>query len=892
VAEDRASQLARLRADVPTFVYEDYAYRHDEAGALHCTFRFRAGDITFQPTSTFTFEGPENRAPVAREVLDNLVFHLGLAELPSYWKATCSPRVEIQAGSLGAEQIAFWTWVLTEGMGEFHYANQTPFTDPDFVTLSARDGRPFALFDEKLDGGHVIPIGGGKDSLVTLDLLGRHSDELSTLVINPPPSTEAAIRLAGITDRVIVSRRIDPRLLELNRAGYLNGHTPFGVVIAFHAALAGVVRGRKHLTLSNESSSDYSPLLYRGRVINHQVGKSWALETALHRYLAEHLARDLYYFSLLRPFNELQIAQRFSELTHFHSVFRSCNRGRATDSWCGRCTKCLSTYLVLAPFLSGPALHRIFGRDLLLDPDCLALLPSLLSEDGAQRPFECVATPAEIRAALALHRGERLGEATLLALTQRAVESLVPTDLALLADAALRPRVTPLLARAAVGVLGLGLEGTSTCRHLLSTVDPLDLAVLDDDPRAARRLPPAERPSQTIRFLATAQSPEPLPTFDILFKSPGVPPDHPVVRAHGRRPALQSSNTELFFEQHTGTLVGVTGTKGKSTTTSLIAHVLLAAGKDARLIGNIGRPCLDDLGAGNSRTIYCVELSSFQLETLRTSPHVAVVLRVFGDHLDRYGDLDTYAAAKASITRYQRRDDLVLYNADCPRATALAALSAGRRLPFTRVRPDLLGATPSPLLGAFNYDNLWPAILVGRHFGIDDDTLAAAIQSFRPLPGRLEEVAHKDGIRFICDIRSTAPEVTVAALDALAEKPYPVTFLLLGGVDRSQDYRTLLPALERSTVRHVVLFPPTGARIRALLEGSALMSRLTLFEPHSMEEAIQHVYRTAPPGEQVCLMSTAAPSNGGLFRGPEDKARQFAEWARKLGRSAPSGQTP
>ena len=887
--EARSARVDRLRAEYPTFVYEDYAWREDETGALDCSWRFRAGDLAFEPTCRIAFAGPSARSRVGREVVDNLVFHLGLAELPSYWKATCSPRVEVRAGPIGADQAAFWTWVLTEGMGEFHFANRTPFTDPSFVTIVGGDARPPAVFQGPLLGGHVLPIGGGKDSLVTLDLLARRAEGLTALAINPPPSTESAIRIAGVADRVVVRRRLDPRLIELNRAGFPNGHTPFGAVIAFASALAAVLLGRKHITLSNESSSDYAPLLYRGRRINHQYGKSRAFEAALHRYLADHVATDLHYFSLLRPFNELQIAQRFSDLTAFHPVFRSCNRGRKADAWCGRCPKCLSTFLLLAPFLDRPALVTHFGKDLLIDPECQARLPSLLSEEGAERPFECVATPAEIRAAIDLCRGGRLADATLEALTHRSPSDLVPEALYAVADAALRPRVGPLLGRTAVGVVGLGLEGTSTCRRLLASPGPIDLTVVDDDGAAAHRIPPATSPSQRVRFLSGAEASESAPAIDIVFKSPGVRPDHPAMAAIRRRPAVVTSNTALFFEECTGQVLGVTGTKGKSTTTSLLAHVLSAAGKDVRLVGNIGRPCLEGLTGGDSQTLYCVELSSFQLEDLQVSPHLAVVLGIFADHLDRYGELSSYVAAKASITRYQTRDDVVMYNADCPRATAIAASSVARRVAFDRARPELVGPAPGPLLGEFNNYNLWPAILVGRHFGIADDAIGASIRSFRALAGRLETVADKEGVRFVCDIRSTAPEVTVAALEALAGNGDDVRFLLLGGVDRQQDYEALLPALERSAVRHVLLFPPTGARIRAILERTPLRSRLALFEPKSMEEAIRYVYREAPASPSVCLMSTAAPSNGGLFSGPEDKARQFADFARRLGRGDRSG---
>lgn len=547
----RASTLSRLRAEYPTFVYEDYDWREGEGDSLECAFYFRLGEHSFNPKCAVSLGGAEKMRGIPREVMDNLVFHLGLAELPSYWKATCSPQVEVRAGSLDNEQVAFWTTILTDGMGEFHYENRTPFSDPGFVTIASNGTRSHAVYGESLDDSHLVPVGGGKDSLVTLELLGQRDVRLATLAINPPASTEAAIAVAGISRRVVVTRRLDPRLLELNRGGFLNGHTPFGAVVAFMSAMVAVVLGKKLVTLSNESSSDYSPLIYGGRLINHQFGKSWLLEAALHRYLSRFLARDLRYFSLLRPFNELQIAKRFGELGKFHSVFRSCNRGRKSDTWCGRCSKCLSTFIILLPFIDRPKLLQVFGGDLLAEPECQPILESLLSEVGAERPFECVATPAEIRAALELAGSGRPSRATMEALTERRLEHAVPRDLYLVADAALRPRVGPLLGRARVGVLGLGREGVSTCRHVLSTVDPLELTVIDDDAAAATRMPDAERASQAVRFMSGPPPSEPCPKLDVVFKSPGVRPDHPALVAL-ERSALVTSNTELFFEQRGG----------------------------------------------------------------------------------------------------------------------------------------------------------------------------------------------------------------------------------------------------------------------------------------------------------------------------------------------------
>lgn len=891
----RQRPLAQLRADYPTFVYEGYEWRWDTPDSLSCSFHFRAEEHSFRPTCRFVFSGRRSELALSNDVLDSAVFRLGLAELPSYWKATCSPRVEVRAGSLTPDEATYWERMLTEGMSEFHYVNQTSFTDPGFVTVvgvAANAPEPRRDDSVVLDEGFLVPVGGGKDSLLTLALLGQREDPVATIAINPPPSTHAAIALANVKEQVVVERTIDPHLLELNRRGYANGHTPFGAVIALTSALAALVLGRRYIALSNESSSDYAKLEYRGATINHQYGKSTAFEVGMRTCLQQHIAAGLHYFSILRPFNELQIAQCFSRLSHFYSVFRSCNRGRKTDTWCGKCPKCLSTFILLAPFMPYAALVEAVGTDMLADPECMAMLPSLLGEESSPRPFECIATPEELRVALALRRGQRLSESALGVLTQSkgggAMEG-IPEQLHALLQAALRPRVAPFVHNVPACVLGLGSEGTSTCRFLLSNVDALDLLVIDDDPLAASRLPSPRTSGQQVHFMTASQAAKEAPPRSLVFKSPGVPALHPFLTLQterGGRPLILSSNTAFFFERCRGTTIGVTGTKGKSTAASLIAHVLRAAGRDVRLVGNIGRPCLDRLEDADADSIFCVELSSFQLEDLHVSPDIAVVLGIFPDHLDRHGDMNNYVAAKSAITRFQGRGDLVLYSADCTHAFGLAQLSPARRVPITRERPPLLGASPGPLLGAFNYDNIWPAVHIGRHFGIPDVDLASSLRSFRPLPGRLETVTDKDGLRFVCDIRSTAPEVTVAALDALADAR--VKFLFLGGVDRQQDYRKLIPALRRSTVEHLVLFPPTGERIREVITNAAL-SHLKLFEPKSMEDAVRYVYTHAPAERSVCLMSTAAPSNGGLFTGPEDKARQFAHWSSRLDREVNSG---
>ena len=166
-----ALSFERLRAEFQSFAYEAATHRWDGA-TLVCSFRFRCGAHVFEPSLAIVFPSHAPLSAVDRATLDNLVFHLGLAELPSYWKATCAPEIAIQAGALDEGALAFWQWLLTEGMGEFHYQNRTPFTAPGFVRISSVTRTPpAAAFPGALADGNVVPFGGGKDSLVSLDLL-------------------------------------------------------------------------------------------------------------------------------------------------------------------------------------------------------------------------------------------------------------------------------------------------------------------------------------------------------------------------------------------------------------------------------------------------------------------------------------------------------------------------------------------------------------------------------------------------------------------------------------------------------------------------------------------------------------------------------------------------
>lgn len=381
------------------FVYK--SFQIVQAGEdLKVIFDFEISpDIKFKPEIVL----PAVLQGFDKNILNNLVFNLGMVEMLSYWKATCSPEIIIKASYLDAEQIEFWKKLLIKGLGEFFYNNQIDFTQKDlvkFVILSDNEGSNFSENDLLMKNRDLILIGGGKDSAVTLDLISNSGKEFNCLLLNP---TKAALKItdaSGCENPIIIRRSIDPKLLELNSQGYLNGHTPFSAYLAFLSVLVGFLYNYKNILVSNESSSIEENVVWHGEKINHQYSKSEEFEQDFKIYCQNYLV-PINYYSYLRDLNELKISEKFAKLTKYHKLFRSCNRGSKEGVWCGKCPKCVSTYLTLYPYL-GQETKEIFGKDLLEDENLIPIVQGLLRENDIVKPFECVATVEEIKTAISL----------------------------------------------------------------------------------------------------------------------------------------------------------------------------------------------------------------------------------------------------------------------------------------------------------------------------------------------------------------------------------------------------------------------------------------------------------------------------------------------------------
>lgn len=393
---DHQHEFDALREDYRTFVFLRQEVEVVQ-GALRLTFHFSLdGRYDFHPTMTLPARPFFHWEEMPKDQLESLAFHIGMVELVSYWKLACPKVVVVKPYNLMLCQKKWWRKLYYLGLGEFRYLNGIDCAEQDFVRIESDSGRDFARIDLPLGERTIVPIGGGKDSVVTLELL-REQREVIPLIMNPRGATLNCVRAAGIgeQDFAVVERTLDPTMLRLNGEGFLNGHTPFSALLAFVSLLVGFGSGSRYIALSNESSANESTV--PGTDINHQYSKSVQFERDFREYVAMHLNEEIQYFSFLRPLNEMQIAALFSQCTAYHNVFRSCNAGSKTDSWCGKCPKCLFTWLILSPFLSRERLRSIFGKDLLTDEGLRPIFEEL-NGTAAVKPFECVGTVEEVRA--------------------------------------------------------------------------------------------------------------------------------------------------------------------------------------------------------------------------------------------------------------------------------------------------------------------------------------------------------------------------------------------------------------------------------------------------------------------------------------------------------------
>ncbi len=385
-----------LREQYKEFLYKGFRTQVSE-GVYEVTFSYEIPGLSDFET-VWKFPGVDRKVDAA--ILNRLFFELGMAEAISYWKVTCAPVLKVQCGMLSEWQNKWWRKLFYNGLGEFMYVNGIEISEEDLLTIVCEPGGvPLALEESvgKLTDtasytGCLVPVGGGKDSVVSMEVL--KDEDVTVYRINPDATVANVLAAAGREYKTcFVNRKLDPRILEMNKRGFLNGHIPFSAVVAFSTFIAAYLRGIRYIALSNESSANESTVV--GSFVNHQYSKSYEFEADFMEYIGSILETDIRYFSLLRPLSELQIASLFARYKKYHKAFRSCNAGSKQGIWCCNCPKCLFVYIILSPFLSEESLVEIFGENLLDAEKSEKYFRELTGLDE-NKPFECVGTRSEV----------------------------------------------------------------------------------------------------------------------------------------------------------------------------------------------------------------------------------------------------------------------------------------------------------------------------------------------------------------------------------------------------------------------------------------------------------------------------------------------------------------
>jgi hypothetical protein len=401
-------------------------------------YQLEHGEEVFNFTETLVFPTSQPISNIPQNLLNNVLDSLSLALGISYYKLYCPKQIVLEGLQLSKEQAEFWNKVYTKGLGEFFYKNKIdfrelisfPFNDeqtecpkcsevdcPPSLKATVGQGKsaPAELSllrqaqdrnDKKKLERSLVGIGGGKDSIVTAELLKSLKKPFIGFAVETHAIKERVAQILGV-DLIIVKRQIDPKLFELNKKpGVYNGHVPVSSIYAFIGLLTALLYDYRNIIVSNEQSANYGNTTYLGEKINHQWSKSFEFEVLFQEYVKNYLTPDVTYFSLLRPFSEIAIVKCFADYPQYFSVFSSCNRNfkiteKTNIKWCARCAKCAFAFAMFSAFLPKKQLVNIFGQNLFNRSDLLQVYKELLGV-SAIKPFDCVGTPEEVQVAFYL----------------------------------------------------------------------------------------------------------------------------------------------------------------------------------------------------------------------------------------------------------------------------------------------------------------------------------------------------------------------------------------------------------------------------------------------------------------------------------------------------------
>ncbi len=419
-------------------------------------------------------------------------------------------------------------------------------------------------------------------------------------------------------------------------------------------------------------------------------------------------------------------------------------------------------------------------------------------------------------------------------------------------------------------ILGAGIEGNATLKYLKKYLPSSVIDIVD------------QKDGKT--YLDKQKN------YDIVVKSPGVRPELITIPC--------TTATNIFLSNAKGRVIGITGTKGKSTTTTLIYKMLKAQGFGAYLGGNIGQSPLDFINNLNDASWTVLEMSSYQLNDLKMSPHIAVILMITSEHLDYHKTQESYVDAKRNILRFQTPENYAVINKDYPASHESDIHTVGQIFRVSREREvgdgcfvdkdcvwctrggnkeKIIEVSKIKLLGRHNLENVCAAVCAANLAGVSKVNIARVLEEFGGLEHRLEYVGEKNGVLFYNDSLATVPQASVEAMEALPD----TETLIAGGHDRGLDYSILGQYFNKGQIKTLILFPPTGERIwKAICGATSESVRPEKFEVKTMEQAVRIAASETASGKTVLL--SPASASFGIFKDYKDRGDQFKKEVGKL----------
>jgi len=374
--------------DYSTFIFDSYDF---DAPSGEVRLRYSLDDeISF----TEIIEIP--RGNRNKDNLENTLFALHLAAGTSYFKTCCPKKIEIRSGSLSSDQAAFWNSVYENGLGEFFYQNKIDFTDLiDFPVV----GNIPAPKERPSNGRVLVPIGGGKDSIVTVEKLKAEGRDITLLRMGSHPLIDNMVSVMNL-HCITVKRKLPRKLFEMNAQGALNGHIPITAVLSTLSVFIAEMFNFDEIAMSNEKSANEGNVQYLGKEINHQWSKSAEFEKGFSTYIRTYINPNLKYKSVLRDMTELEIVGEYVKHPQYFDCTTSCNAnwriaGKPGEPrWCGTCPKCTFVFALMAAHMKKDAVVNMFEKNIFENKSTIPLFKQLLGIEGF-KPFECVGTPEE-----------------------------------------------------------------------------------------------------------------------------------------------------------------------------------------------------------------------------------------------------------------------------------------------------------------------------------------------------------------------------------------------------------------------------------------------------------------------------------------------------------------